>query len=59
MTAGVPQSFPADKIPAGRQGTYEEIASTILGLVGRGGAYTNGQVTIVDGGRLSVMPAMY
>ncbi|KIW02985.1 hypothetical protein, variant [Verruconis gallopava] len=59
MTAGTAPEFPYDKVPAGRQGTYDEIAGTILGLVGRSGAYFNGQVTVVDGGRLSQMPATY
>jgi NAD(P)-dependent dehydrogenase (short-subunit alcohol dehydrogenase family) len=59
MTVGAPDDWPFDKIPAGRQGTFDEITSVILSLVGRGGAYTNGQVVVVDGGRLSQMPTTY
>ena len=59
MTAGAPDQWPCDKIPAGRQGTFDEISGVILSLVSRSGAYTNGQVMVVDGGRLSVMPATY
>lgn len=59
MTAGAPDEWPFDKIPAGRQGTFDEITGTILSLVGRSGAYTNGQVVVVDGGRLSQMPTTY
>ncbi|KAF2436087.1 NAD(P)-binding protein [Tothia fuscella] len=59
MTTHAPPQFPFDKIPAGRQGTNEELAGTILYLVGKGGAYVNGNVSVVDGGRLSQMPATY
>jgi THO complex subunit 3 len=59
MTTHVPPQFPFDKVPSGRQGTYDEIAGTILYLVGRGGAYVNGNVSVVDGGRLGQMPATY
>lgn len=55
-TTGVRPEYPFDKIPAGRQGSYEELASMILYLVGKGGAYVNGNVQVVDGGRLSTMP---
>jgi hypothetical protein len=59
MTAGSPAAFPYDKIPAGRQGTNDELTGIILSLVGKGGAYTNGQVSVIDGGRLGQMPATY
>ena len=59
MTEGAAQTYPFDKVPAGRLGNFEEVTGTILSLVGRGGAFTNGQVVIVDGGRLSQMPATY
>lgn len=48
MTEGVPEEWPFDKIPAGRPGSYDEITSTILWLVGRGGAYANGQVLVIE-----------
>ena len=59
MTEGAPTLFPVDQIPAGSVGTYEDMAGAILGLVGRSGAYLNGNVQVLDGGRLSVMPATY
>jgi NAD(P)-dependent dehydrogenase (short-subunit alcohol dehydrogenase family) len=59
MTAGAPPTFPCDKIPAGRQGNFEEISGTILYLVGKAGGYVNGNVQVVDGGRLGQMPATY
>lgn len=54
-----PASFPWDLVPAGRQGTFEEIAGSLLHLVGKSGAYLNGLVLVTDGGRLSVMEASY
>ncbi|KAI9685613.1 MAG: hypothetical protein M1822_004471 [Bathelium mastoideum] len=59
MTAGAATTFPIDQVPAGKSGEYEDMAAVILYLVGKSGAYVNGNVQIVDGGRLSVMPAMY
>ncbi|KAF2761912.1 NAD(P)-binding protein [Pseudovirgaria hyperparasitica] len=60
MTASITdKSFPPEMIPAGRQGSYEDIASLALFLVGRSGAYQNGVVQMPDGGRISVQPATY
>lgn len=59
MTAGAATVFPVDQVPHGKPGEYEDMAATILRLVGRGGAYINGNVEILDGGRLSVMPGTY
>lgn len=59
MTAGAAVEFPISKIPRSSPGQYEDLAGTILYLVGRSGAYVNGAVQVVDGGRLSVMPATY
>ena len=51
--------FPKEKIPAERAGTAEDMGGTILYLTSRAGAYCNGNVVVVDGGRLGVMPATY
>ena len=51
--------FPKEKIPAQRSGTPEDMAGVILFLTSRAGAYCNGNVVVTDGGRLSVMPAVY
>lgn len=59
MTVSVPQQFAWNKVPAGRKGTFEEIAALLLYLVGRGGAYVNGAVEMTDGGRLGTMQATY
>ncbi|KAE9972997.1 hypothetical protein EG328_004655 [Venturia inaequalis] len=59
MTAGAPSTFPCDKIPAGRQGNFEEMSGTILYMVGKAGGYLNGNVQVIDGGRLGQMPATY
>ncbi|CAD0107744.1 unnamed protein product [Aureobasidium uvarum] len=47
------------QIPASRSGSYEDMASMILFLVGKSGAYHNGNVQVIDGGRLSMMPSTY
>ena len=59
MVEGGVDNYPVDKVPAGRKGTFDDIAGAILYLVGRSGAYVNGNVLVTDGGRLSVFPATY
>lgn len=59
MTAGSETVFPVNKIPHGSPGQLENLAACILSLVGKGGSYYNGDVRVIDGGRLSVMPATY
>lgn len=59
MTAGAQTKFPIDQVPHGKPGQYEDMAGLILYLVGKAGAYLNGNVQVIDGGRLSVMPATY
>jgi NAD(P)-dependent dehydrogenase (short-subunit alcohol dehydrogenase family) len=51
--------FPRSKIPLERSGTEEDMAGCILFLASRAGAYCTGNVLVMDGGRLSVMPATY
>lgn len=59
MTAGSKDEYSVTEIPAGRKGSFQDIAGVVLYLVGKGGAYANGNMQITDGGRLSVMPATY
>ncbi|KAF2835117.1 NAD(P)-binding protein [Patellaria atrata CBS 101060] len=59
MTAGGKTEFRVHEVPAGRPGDAEDLAGVILYLVGKGGAYVNGNVQITDGGRLSMHPATY
>ncbi|PQE27644.1 putative 3-oxoacyl-[acyl-carrier- ] reductase protein [Rutstroemia sp. NJR-2017a BBW] len=51
--------FPKDRIPMERAGTEEDMAGCILFLASRAGAYVTGNVVVVDGGRLSIMPSVY
>lgn len=51
--------FPRSVIPLERTGTEEDMAGVILFLTSRAGAYLTGTVLLVDGGRLSLMPATY
>ena len=51
--------FPKSKIPLQRTGTAEDMAGCILFLTSRAGAYSNGNVMVTDGGRLSQMPSTY
>jgi NAD(P)-dependent dehydrogenase (short-subunit alcohol dehydrogenase family) len=46
-------------IPAGRTGTDEDIAGAILYMASKAGAYLNGSVIVVDGGRLGMLPSTY
>jgi len=51
--------FPKEKIPMERAGTEEDMAGCILFLASRAGAYVTGNVVVIDGGRLSIMPSTY
>ncbi|TVY30959.1 Short-chain dehydrogenase/reductase [Lachnellula hyalina] len=51
--------FPRDKIPLERVGTEEDMAGAILFLTSKAGAYCTGNVLLLDGGRLSMLPATY
>jgi len=51
--------FPRSQIPLERIGTEEDMAGCILFLTSRAGAYLSGNVMLLDGGRLSMVPATY
>ena len=51
--------FPRSQIPLERVGTEEDMAGAILFLTSRAGAYVTGNVMLIDGGRLSMVPATY
>ncbi|KAJ7205986.1 hypothetical protein GGX14DRAFT_643853 [Mycena pura] len=57
-SSGRPASF-VDSVPLKRAGTEEEIAGVILFLASRSGAYVNGAVWLVDGGRVGSVPSSY
>ena len=46
-------------VPAERPGKEEDIAGAILYLASHAGAYLNGSVVVVDGGRLSTLVSTY
>ena len=52
-------AWPRDFIPEQRVGDVKDMAGAVLFLTSRAGAYINGNVLIIDGGRLSVIPATY
>ncbi|KAH0832134.1 hypothetical protein J3R83DRAFT_13043 [Lanmaoa asiatica] len=49
----------ARSVPLGRAGTLAEMAGPILFLAGRAGAYVNGAVWLVDGGRVGQVASSY
>ncbi|KAF9485810.1 NAD(P)-binding protein [Pholiota conissans] len=49
----------ADTVPLRRTGTQEDMAGTILFLASRAGAYVNGAVWLVDGGRVGTVASSY
>lgn len=53
--------MPVDKgsVPVGRTGDDQDMAGTVLYMVSRAGAYCNGNIVVVDGGRLGTMPTTY
>jgi NAD(P)-dependent dehydrogenase (short-subunit alcohol dehydrogenase family) len=51
--------FPKTFVPLERAGTVEDMAGTILYMTSRAGAYLNGNVTVTDGGRLSIVQSTY
>ncbi|KAL3464160.1 hypothetical protein BJX64DRAFT_97753 [Aspergillus heterothallicus] len=52
-------SFPTSLIPMTRAGGEEDIAGLVLWMSGASGGYLNGNITVLDGGRLSVLISSY
>lgn len=51
-------AFPKTMIPMGRMGSEQDMAGTLLYLASRAGAYTNGDIIVLDGGRLGTFPSV-
>ncbi|KAF2239502.1 NAD(P)-binding protein [Viridothelium virens] len=52
-------AFDKSYIPAERIGSEEDMGGTVLYMASRAGAYLNGNIMVIDGGRLSTLPATY
>lgn len=52
-------AFARSYLPAERAGSEEDMAGVILYMVSKAGAYVNGSVMLVDGGKLATVPATY
>lgn len=46
-------------VPLGRTGDMKDVAGVILFMASRAGSYMNGNVQMVDGGRLSLFSSTY
>lgn len=53
------RAMPPDRSPAERTGSEQDIAGIILFMASQAGAYLNGEMTVTDGGRLALLPAIY
>ena len=55
----LPPVIPEHEIPLKKPGDSEDMAASILYLASKGGKYLNGNVLVLDGGRLGIGPAVY
>lgn len=51
-----PVTIDKSLVPMGRLGDEQDMAGQILYLTSRAGAYNNGNIVVVDGGRMTTMP---
>lgn len=56
--SGGPGALPTTMVPLGRMGDEKDMGGTLLYLASRAGAYTNGEVVNLDGGRLGTFPSV-
>lgn len=52
-------AFPKTFIPAERIGSTADMAGTVLYMASAAGAYLNGCVHLIDGGRVGLLPGTY
>jgi NAD(P)-dependent dehydrogenase (short-subunit alcohol dehydrogenase family) len=52
-------AFARSFLPAERAGSKEDIAGAILYMGSKAGAYLNGSIVLVDGGKLATVPSTY
>ncbi|GAB7363390.1 hypothetical protein MBLNU230_g3668t1 [Neophaeotheca triangularis] len=52
-------AFDKSFIPAQRLGSGEDVGGTVLYLASRAASYVNGNVLVMDGGRISQLPGVY
>ncbi|KAF2172798.1 hypothetical protein M409DRAFT_49326 [Zasmidium cellare ATCC 36951] len=52
-------AFPKSFVPAERLGATSDMAGFVLYAAGQAGAYLNGNIMVLDGGRMSLMPTSY
>lgn len=52
-------AFPMSFIPAERLGSTSDMAGFCLYVASQAGAYLNGNISVIDGGRISQIPSTY
>ncbi|QIX01545.1 hypothetical protein AMS68_007062 [Peltaster fructicola] len=52
-------SLPRTTVPAQRTGAEDDMIGTVLYLASPAAAYVNGNITVIDGGRLAQIPSTY
>ena len=55
---GGPTTIPKEMVPMQRMGDEQDMAGAIIYLASRAGAYCNGNVMVVDGGRIGNFPSI-
>lgn len=59
LYTGDTNEIPKKMVPMQRMGDEQDMAGVLLYLASRAGAYCNGAVLIVDGGRLGNFPSTW
>ncbi|KAF2747708.1 NAD(P)-binding protein [Sporormia fimetaria CBS 119925] len=59
LDPGEVKKYDKEMVPAERAGTEEDMAGAVLYMASKAGAYLNGSVIVVDGGRLGTLVSTY